>query len=98
LPVEQLLVEQLTEEPPKFRIWKQSKREKSMSEKYTLENHGFEELDISEGMTDAAAYTSDCSGSRSDCCTRTCSADANFVATDEDWAKFLDIKGGKIQY
>ncbi|KRS10544.1 hypothetical protein XM53_20420 [Roseovarius atlanticus] len=69
-----------------------------MTSKYTFENHGFEEIEASEGMTNAAAYTKECSGGRSDCCTRTCSADATFVASDEDWAKFLDVRGGQIQY
>ena len=49
-------------------------------------------------VINAAAYTKECSGGRSDCCTRTCSADATFVASDEDWAKFLDVRGGQIQY
>lgn len=69
-----------------------------MSAKHTFETHGFEELEVSEGMTNATAYTKTCSGSRSDCCTRTCSADATFVASDEDWAIFLDVRGGQIQY
>lgn len=69
-----------------------------MTSKYTFENHGFEEIEESEGMTNAAAYTKECSGGRSDCCTRTCSADATFVASDEDWARFLDVRGGQIQY
>ena len=70
----------------------------NMTNKYTFETHGFEEIDASEGMTNAAAYTKECSGARSDCCTRTCSADATFVASDDDWAKFLDVRGGQIQY
>ncbi|MCY4005767.1 MAG: hypothetical protein OXE84_02925 [Rhodobacteraceae bacterium] len=66
--------------------------------KFTYEDHGFEEIKISEGMIGAATYTKDCSGGRSECCTRTCSADATFVASDADWAKFLDVRGGQIQY
>ncbi len=69
-----------------------------MQAQFRLDVHGFEEIDATEGMTNAAAYTKECSGSRSDCCTRTCSADATFVASDEDWAKFLDVRGGQIQY
>ena len=69
-----------------------------MSKKYTLGTHGFEEIEASEGMTNAAAFTLTCSGERSDCCTRTCSADATFVGSDDDWAKFLDVRGGQIQY
>lgn len=69
-----------------------------MTSKYTFEKHGFEEIEASEGMTNAAAYTKECSGGRSDCCTRTCSADATFVASDEDWARFLEVQGGQIQY
>ena len=69
-----------------------------MEIKPNFETHGFEEIEASEGMTNAAAFSKECSGSRSDCCTRTCSADATFVASDEDWAKFLDVRGGQIQY
>ena len=69
-----------------------------MVDRFTLEVHGFEEIETLEGMTNAATYTKTCSGSRSDCCTRVCSADATFVASDEDWAKFLDVQGGQIQY
>ena len=32
-------------------------------------------------------YTAECSGDRSDCCTRVCTRD-NIVATAEDWGKF----------
>ena len=31
-----------------------------MTVKYTLETHGFEEIEASEGMTNAAAFTKDC--------------------------------------
>lgn len=69
-----------------------------MAMKYTFETHGFEELDASGGITNAATASKTCSGSRSDCCTRVCSTDATFVASDEAWAKFLDVQGGQIQY
>ena len=45
-----------------------------------------------------AQYTGGCSGSRSDCCTRVCSQDSNFVSTESDWEKFLEVKGGQVQY
>ena len=69
-----------------------------MSKKYTFDIHGFEEIEASEGMINAATASLTCSGNRSDCCTRVCSADATFVASNDDWAKFLDVRGGQIQY
>ena len=44
-----------------------------------------------------AGYTADCSGGRSDCCTRVCTRD-DYVATEEEWGKFLNVEGGVIQY
>ncbi len=56
----------------------------------------FEEIDDKEVFND---YTADCSGSRSDCCTRVCTRDCNEnVANEEEWGKFLEIEGGVIQY
>lgn len=54
----------------------------------------FEEIGEAEIFAD---YTRDCSGSRSDCCTRVCTRD-NYVATEEEWGKFLEVEGGVIQY
>ena len=59
---------------------------------------GFVEISIEAGMTSATQYTASCSGSRSACCTRTCSADPTFVGTSEDWEAFLSVRGGEIQY
>ena len=42
-------------------------------------------------------YTAECSGDRSDFCTRVCTRD-NIVATAEDWGKFLEVESGVIQY
>lgn len=58
----------------------------------------FEEISENEMFAD---YTADCSGSRSDCCTRVCTRDChhgNYVASEEEWGKFLEVKGGVIQY
>lgn len=60
----------------------------------------FEEVTDNELFAD---YTADCSGDRSDCCTRVCTracvkGDANQPATEEEWGKFLDVEGGVIQY
>ena len=57
----------------------------------------FEEVTESEFFAD---YTADCSGSRSDCCTRVCTRDCkdNYETTEADWGKFLDVEGGVIQY
>ena len=62
-----------------------------------LEN-GFAEISVEDGMNNAAEYTGGCSGGRSDCCTRTCSADENFVDNSNAWDAFLSIEGGQIQY
>ena len=57
----------------------------------------FEEVSENELFAD---YTADCSGSRSDCCTRVCTrqCDEYRLATEEEWGKFLDVEGGVIQY
>ena len=62
-----------------------------------LEN-GFAEILVENGMGNAAAYTGGCSGDRSDCCTRTCSADGNFVDSSSAWDAFLSVEGGQVQY
>ena len=54
----------------------------------------FEEVKEEELFAD---YTADCSGSRSDCCTRVCTRD-KYVAAEEEWGKFLNVEGGVIQY
>ena len=54
----------------------------------------FEEVSENELFAD---YTADCSGGRSDCCTRVCTRD-DYVATEEAWGKFLNVEGGVIQY
>lgn len=72
--------------------------EKMNPEKFSLEEHGFEEVKIEKGMVNGIAYTGDCSGSRSDCCTRTCSRDSNFAASEKGWEQFLKIDGGQVQY
>ena len=54
----------------------------------------FEEINESELFADC---TADCSGSRSDCCTRVCTRN-QAVASEEDWGKFLEIESGVIQY
>ncbi len=67
-------------------------------EKHSLEIDGFEEVKIEHGMADDRKYSDDCSGSRSDCCTRVCSRDGNFTASEEAWEAFLAIEGGQVQY
>lgn len=63
-----------------------------------LNKFGFAEVTVEDGMTSATKYTAECSGSRSACCTRTCSADPAFVGSAADWDAFLDVRGGQIQY
>jgi hypothetical protein len=62
-----------------------------------MEKFGFAIVSDEDGM-DSVAYTASCSGSRSDCCTRVCSADANFVENVEAWEQYLAVKGGQVQY
>lgn len=65
--------------------------------KKNLDKYGFIIVSDEDGM-DKVSYTASCSGSRSDCCTRTCSADANFAENNEAWEKYLAVKGGQVQY
>lgn len=58
----------------------------------------FEEVSESELFAD---YTADCSGERSDCCTRVCTrqCEDDYRRVNEvEWGKFLDVEGGVIQY
>lgn len=66
--------------------------------KFSLATDGFEEVKIEHGMADGSMYTDSCSGGRSDCCTRTCSRDGNFTASEEAWEAYLKIEGGQVQY
>jgi hypothetical protein len=63
-----------------------------------LAQYGFAEIAVEDGMTKGEAYTKSCSGERSDCCTRTCKIEENFVGSAEEWEQFLDIEGGQVQY
>ena len=54
----------------------------------------FEEISENEMFAD---YTAECSGSSADCCTRVCTRD-RYVASEEEWGKFLEVEGGVIQY
>jgi hypothetical protein len=63
--------------------------------KQALIDRGFVEITAREGDMKASAK---CSGGRSDCCTRVCSADQNYTDTADAWEQFLDIEAGEIQY
>lgn len=54
----------------------------------------FEEITEDDSFME---YTANCSGGRSDCCTRVCTRNGN-MATEEEWGKFLEIESGVIQY
>ena len=69
-----------------------------MQENNELLENGFAEVSVENGMDNATAYTGGCSGDRSDCCTRTCSADASFVDSSSAWDAFLSVEGGQVQY
>ncbi|GHV57637.1 hypothetical protein FACS189460_4520 [Deltaproteobacteria bacterium] len=61
-----------------------------------LEKLVFEEILEGDSFAD---YTADCSGDRSDCCTRVCTRDGDKCAVSEAvWAKFLEVSGGVVQY
>lgn len=60
----------------------------------TLKDLVFEEVAEEDFFAD---YTGGCSGKRSDCCTRVCTRDG-YVASEEEWGKFLAVEGGVIQY
>lgn len=63
-----------------------------------LNEVGFVEIKEDEGNRHPNAASAGCSGGRSDCCTRVCSADQNFISSAEAWEQFLSIEGGEIQY
>ena len=54
----------------------------------------FEVIEESQSLKE---YTAECSGSRSDCCTRVCTRDA-LMASEEEWGRFLEINSGVVQY
>ena len=70
------------------------KMSKDQEEEFKL--NGFVELKISDETV--FEYSDGCSGGRSDCCTRVCSQDQNFVSSEKDWEQFLEVKGGQVQY
>ena len=43
------------------------------------------------------AFTAECSGSRSDCCTRVCTRD-DYQMSEAEWGQFLKVDSGVIQY
>ncbi|MBE0471784.1 MAG: hypothetical protein IBX55_20020 [Methyloprofundus sp.] len=47
---------------------------------------------------DSNKYTATCSGSRSDCCTRTCTRITENTSSIEAWEKYLEINAGVLQY
>ena len=64
-------------------------------EKIKLE---FSEIEVRHNDTQAQ-YTDGCSGSRSDCCTRTCTRNSDASDSDLDaWDKYLEVASGVIQY
>ncbi len=68
------------------------------TQNFNITEHGFEEVSIDQGMTNGMAASAGCSGARSDCCTRVCSHDGNFAASEEAWEQFLKVEGGQVQY
>lgn len=66
-----------------------------------MDKYGFAIVSDEDGM-DSVDFTAECSGDRSECCTRVCtrqcSADANFVENADAWERYLAVKGGQVQY
>jgi hypothetical protein len=56
----------------------------------------FKEIKFEEVLdqTLVAKFTKTCSGSRSDCCTRTCRP----YEEEQDWGQYMDVYGGAVQY
>lgn len=54
----------------------------------------FDEISTNELFAD---YTDNCTGNRSECCTRVCTRD-DYVSTEQQWGEFLEVEGGVIQY
>ncbi|MEC4114949.1 hypothetical protein VSO92_12635 [Myroides pelagicus] len=52
---------------------------------------------ISDSENLESTYSAGCSGSRSDCCTRVCTRQAQ-PANVEQWGQFLAINAGVVQY
>ncbi len=63
-----------------------------------LMERGFVEIRDVDGGKSPKEASAGCSGGRSDCCTRVCSADQNFTNSVDAWERFLSIEGGEIQY
>lgn len=53
---------------------------------------------VKSNSQQAMAYTKECSGSRSDCCTRTCTRIVDETSSLEAWEQYLDINAGVLQY
>lgn len=62
-----------------------------MESKLSFKEIKFEEIMDHEMATH---YTKNCSGGRSDCCTRVCKPRAE----EQDWGKYLQVYGGAVQY
>lgn len=56
--------------------------------------------EVNERSEVGAKYTTTCSGSRSDCCTRVCTR-ANVGSDDgslDSWDEYLEVNAGVLQY
>lgn len=53
---------------------------------------------VNSNSQQAMAYTKECSGSRSDCCTRTCTRIVDENSSFEAWEQYLEINAGVLQY
>lgn len=70
---------------------------------FAMDKLEFEEVGEEELF---AEYTAECSGERSDCCTRVCTRNCGDDDDDdndeedsaESWGVFLELAGGVIQY
>lgn len=65
-----------------------------------MKTFNFKEIE-EKNLEVAGRYTEECSGGRSDCCTRVCTRNEN--SSDEEsslqaWDQYLEVEAGVLQY
>lgn len=54
---------------------------------------------ITENDEKSWGYSAECSGSRSDCCTRVCTRDGvDSRSLNQEWERYLEVNAGVVQY
>lgn len=65
-----------------------------------MKTFDFKEIE-EKNLEVAGKYTETCSGSRSDCCTRTCTKcpnSSNEESSLQVWDRYLEVEAGVLQY